>query len=75
MLEKDLAEHFEKNEFTWKLKDGIVLPSETDMLDALDKAAEVLYAEPVGAQLEVGRLIIAKTHQGFDVYAYFGSYV
>ena len=74
-LELELSEHFAKHEFTWKLTDGNVSPSEVDMLDALDKAAEVLYDEPVGAQLEVGRLIIAKTHTGFDVYAFFGSYI
>lgn len=75
MLEAEIADHFQKNEFTWKLKgEGLVLPSETDILDALDEAARVLYDEEVGTQLEVGRLIIIKTHTGHDVYAYFGTY-
>lgn len=75
MLERDIAKHFEKNEWTWNLKGGrVVVPTETDVLDALDKAAEVLYAEPVGSQLEVGRLIIVKTYNDFDVYVYFGTY-
>lgn len=75
MLEQELARHFERNEFTWKLKgDYIIVPDESDILDALDKAAQMLYDSPVGTLLEVGRLIIIKTHTGHDVYALFGSY-
>jgi hypothetical protein len=74
-LESELSDHFQRNEYTWHLKgDRVVIPSETDMLEALDKAAEILYAEDTGSVLEVGRLIIIKTTNGFDVYALFGSY-
>ncbi len=74
-LESELSDHFTKHEFTWHLKGNrIVIPTETDMLDALDKAAEMLYGEDIGSTLEVGRLIIIKTTNGFDVYALFGSY-
>jgi hypothetical protein len=34
----------------------------------------MLYNEPVGTQLEVGRLIIKKLHHGHDVYIYVGPY-
>jgi hypothetical protein len=75
LLEREIAQHFERNEWTWNLKGGrVVVPNETDVLDALDKAAEVLYGESVGTQLEVGRLIVTKTHAGYDVFVYFGSY-
>lgn len=74
MLEQELSDHFAKNSWTWKLKVGTVSPSETDMLDALDEAARMLYGEPIGTSLEVGRLIIVKTTTGHDVYALFGSY-
>jgi hypothetical protein len=73
-LESDLASWFASHNWTWKLKTGKKIPDEVDVLDVLDAAAKDLYNEPVGAELHVGRLIIKKLHQGFDVYAYFGQY-
>lgn len=75
MLEKIISEWFRKNNWTWNLKSGTVSPSETDVEDALDEAARILYNENVGAQLEVGRLIIKKKHTGHDVYMYVGEYI
>lgn len=74
-LISELANHFEKNEWVWRLKQNKVrVPDEWDLEQALDEAARMLYDEPVGAQLEVGRLIIRKTHSGHDVYGFFGTY-
>lgn len=74
MLEEEIARVFRKNGWTWKLKKGTVVPDEGDVMDALDEAARVLYDEPVGTQLEVGRLIIKKTATGQDAYIYVGEY-
>lgn len=75
MIEEQLAEIFAKNEWTWNLKDGGTrIPDAHDFELALDEAARVLYNHPVGAQLEVGRLIIQKRHKGHDVYCYVGPY-
>jgi hypothetical protein len=74
-LESDIAEQFRKNQWTWNLKGGRTLvPEEEDIEAALDEAARLLYNEEVGAQLEVGRLIIRRLHNGFDVYVYVGQY-
>lgn len=74
-LEQELADTFERNNWKWNTKaKGPVVPTEEDIQAALDEAARVLYNEPVGSTLEVGRLIIHKKHRGHDVYVYAGSY-
>ena len=74
-LEEELSEWFVRNNWTWHLKQGTdIVPSAEDIELALDEAARMLYNEPVGTQLEVGRLIIKKKHRGFDVYVYAGPY-
>jgi hypothetical protein len=73
-LESELSEYFVRNNWHWKLKDGSRPPTEDDIERALDEAARLLYTEPVGAQLEVGRLIIQKRHRGHDVFVYVGPY-
>lgn len=76
MIENELAEIFERNGWTWNLKGGkTTIPNPDDIEAALDEAARLLYNEPVGTQLEVGRLIIKRLHNGFDVYVYVGPYV
>ena len=74
-LEDELAKTFSEKGWTWHLKgDRVVVPSADDIEAALDEAARLLYNEEVGAQLEVGRLIIKKLHRGHDVYVYVGQY-
>lgn len=75
-LESDLADTFKRHGWVWKIKghpDGII-PTEDDIEAALDEAARLLYNETVGTQLEIGRLIIKRKHDGFDVYIYAGPY-
>lgn len=75
MLEAYLAEIFAREGWTWNLKGGVTrVPTEEDVEAALDEAARLLYNEPVGTQLEVGRLIIKKLPRGHDVYVYAGPY-
>jgi hypothetical protein len=74
-LESDIAKTFTDNGWKWKLKGGRhVIPTEEDVLAALDEAARMLYNEPVGTQLTVGRLIIVKKEIGHDVYLFAGPY-
>lgn len=74
MLERIISEFFEKNKWTWNLKTGRRVPTDNDVEDALDEAARILYNEEDGTQLEVGRLIIRKKHNGHDVFMYVGDY-
>ena len=72
----EIARIFRKNGWTWNLRDkSSVVPDEDDIEAALDEAARMLYDEPVGSQLEVGRLIVKKKHQGHDVYLFMGAYL
>lgn len=74
-IEDELAATFSYHGWTWSIKDkGSVVPSAVDIEAALDEAARLLYNEPVGTQLEVGRLIIKKQPRGHDVYVYAGPY-
>lgn len=74
-IESDIAAIFADNGWTWSIKgQGHVVPTEDDVLAALDEAARILYHESIGAQLQVGRLIIIKKTRGFDVYVLAGSY-
>lgn len=75
MIDKTIAAWFKKNNWTWNLKRGRVSPTETDVQDALDEAVKMLYTEPNGTQLEVGRLIIKKNpSSGYDVYVLVGQH-
>lgn len=74
-LEDELAETFARHGWTWNLKGGrTTIPNAWEIEEALDEAARMLYNEEVGAQLEVGRLIIKKLPRGHDVYVYAGNY-
>jgi len=76
VVEQIISEFFADRGWTWNLKRGrMVTPSESDVQAALDEAAKQLYNQPVGTQLEVGRLIIQKKHTGHDVYVYVGEYL
>lgn len=74
-LEDKLAQEFAENGWTWNLAgDKTIVPTESDIEQALDEAARMLYNEEPGTQLEVGRLIIKKTPRGHDVYLFAGEY-
>lgn len=74
-LESEIAQVFQEKDWKWKMKGGrYETPSEDDVLAALDEAARMLYTEPVGTQLSVGRLIIVKKEIGHDVYLFAGPY-
>lgn len=76
MVERIISEFFTKMGWTWNLKgDRVVVPSEDDVLAALDEAAKQLKDWPVAARLQVGRLIIEKKHTGHDVYMYVGEFL
>jgi len=74
-VERTIAKWFKLNEFYWRLADkGRIIPDESDVEAALDEAARILYSEPVGAYLTVGRLIIERLPDGHAVYMYIGDY-
>lgn len=76
MLIEELARRFRVNGWTWTIKGNPdIVPEDSDIRAALDEAVRMLYNEPIGAQLEVGRLIIQKKHTGHDVYMYVGEYI
>lgn len=69
-----LAQHFCNFGWTWSLKGkGNIVPTESDIQAALDEAQRVMYSEPVGAILEVGRLVIIKQNTGYDIYVLAGT--
>lgn len=70
----ELAEYFETNRLTWNIDGEYRVPNATDIQMVVDKAVGMLYDEPSGSILEVGRLIIQKsTKTTFDIYVHFGT--
>ena len=71
----DLINHiFTERGHRWRVGGTLRIPSEEDIRKALDRAAGMLYSEPVGTTLTVGGLVIEKTHTGHDVYVHVGEY-
>lgn len=58
----------------WKIGDKMTQPTETDIVQVLDKAATYLYDEKVGSTFTVGGLLIEKTIDGYEAYVRVGSY-
>lgn len=70
-----VASWFDVKDWAWSLKDGgTLVPDENDVSAALDEARRVMYTEPIGTLLEIGRLQIVKTASGHDVFMLIGSY-
>lgn len=60
--------------YQWKVDGTLSTPTAEDFDQAIDRAKELLYDEPVPSQLEVGRLIIRRhADRKFDVYLYLGD--
>lgn len=62
------------NGWTWRVGGELIVPSEDDIAKTLDRMKEVLYTEPDGTQMELGRLIMRKDAEGYEVYVYLGDY-
>lgn len=74
-LEDEIADYFAAQGFQWKLKTGqMITPDADDVIKVLDKAAATLYDGSTGDLLVVGRLLIIKQDNGFDVYVLAGTY-
>ena len=74
MIERIVTDVFHRIEHMWKSERLYFVPSEDDVRKVLDKAAETLYDEPIGTQLQTGGLIIEKAPKGYDVYVFTGNY-
>lgn len=68
-----IAGYFKYNNWSWKLTQDRVVPTEEDVTKVIDKATSMLYSEAVGTQLSVGRLIIRKEDKTMDVYMFVGE--
>lgn len=74
---QDLEDHFDRRGWTWSIKGkGHIEPQPEDFQAALDEATRLLYAEgdTGGNMLQVGRLIIIRQGDTFDVYVLAGTY-
>lgn len=76
MLEKLVAELFERLGHTWILSNNkIIVPTDSDIEKVFDEAAKQLHNGEIGDRLNVGRMIIEKQKENnHDVYLYIGTY-
>jgi len=73
-LAQDIAEIFWLKDYRWNFDGVLKTPTPEDISGAIDKAVRMLYAEPDGTQLEVGRLIIKKRSRDLhDVFVHIGQ--
>lgn len=68
-----LSTWFAEHGWTWKVGGKDIAPSSSDMSKTIDTAIKLLYTEPVGTQLSVGRLIVRKETSTHDIYVLVGS--
>lgn len=71
---RSLARMFVRRGYKWNFKDGTRrIPTEKEINGAVMDAVDRLMDEPNLAQLEVGRLIVQKHDQRYDVYVHVGE--
>lgn len=76
MIYDELEEYFKENGFVWNIDGEHKVPDAIDIQMVVDKAVAVLYDEPLGSILEVGRLIVQKsTNKTYDIFVHFGTTV
>lgn len=71
-----IVQRFREMGWTWSLKDrGNVAPTADDIRTAIDEAKRVLYTEgdTGGNMLQMGRLIIIRNNNSFDIYVLAGT--
>jgi hypothetical protein len=74
---QDLEGHFNKHGWEWSIKGkGTIAPQSEDFMAALDEAVRVLYSEgdQGGNMIQIGRLIIIRQGDTFDVYVLAGTF-
>lgn len=64
----NLADLFKQLGHTWNFSDGTRIPNQDEIDKTIAAAKGMLAAEPDGAQVEVGRLIVKKAGTNLDVY-------
>lgn len=73
-LATTLWEHFTVLGYEWRKNDGeVIKPIPADFREAIDKAKEALYDEPVPSQASFGGLIVRRTAPNtFAIYLQIG---
>lgn len=65
---------FEGQGYRWKFADGSRVPTEAELNTVVLNAIDALKEEEDNTQLEVGRLIVKKSGQFYDVYVHLAEY-
>jgi hypothetical protein len=63
-----VANFYKEAGYQWKFKEGFRVPTEEEIETTVFLAIDALKTEPDRAQLEVGRLVVQKNGQFYDVY-------
>lgn len=64
---------FVEQGYLWKVGADRKIPTEEDIEATLDKMMEVLDNDPESGSIEVGRLLVQKTDQGYAIYIHLGD--
>lgn len=66
----EIAKYFAERGYQWTFTDGRRIPTEDEIENVITRAVDALADEPDLTQLEVGRLIVQKHGQFYDVYVH-----
>ena len=70
----ELEQFFKDKDYKWKIGGIRRHPSASDIKQAVDRAVEMLQGEDYG-QLEIGRLIVRREEDRFDLFVMAGEVV
>lgn len=63
-----IADIFGREGYAWRFSDGTRVPNEDEISKTVWAAIDALSTEPDNTQVEVGRLIVKKKGQFYDIY-------
>lgn len=74
MNQNEIADLYRKHGYSWKFSDGQRIPNGEEIQKTIFAAIDALKDEDDNTQLEVGRLIVKKRGQFFDVFMMVAEY-
>lgn len=70
----EIADLFKRGNYKWKFTDGHRVPTRDEIQTTILNAIDALKDEGNNTQVEMGRLIVKKSGQFYDVYVHLAEY-
>lgn len=73
MIYDDLATEFAVNDWRWAINGSFEIPGPDDIKRVVESSKEALKDAEIGSTVTIGRLVIIKETDTYDVYIYRGE--